>query len=152
MQPGEREAGAVVVELRVHPVAGVVALLASLREVRRCVVGTGGSLEILQVAGHTRRAVQCVVIVDVAIRALARRNSMQSGQREAGRRMIELGIVPLHRIVASFAGVGEPAVRHRSGRAGEIFLVAAETRHRTQGVIVVEMAVGALPRWNRVSS
>ena len=76
---------------------------------------------------------------------------MQSGQREAGRRVIELGVAPLHRIVAGFAGVREPGMRHGSGRAGEIFLVAAETRHRTEGVIVVDMAVGALPRWNRVS-
>ncbi len=52
MQSGEREPSAVVVELRVRPVAGVMALLASLREVRSRVVGIGGSLEILQVARH----------------------------------------------------------------------------------------------------
>ena len=33
MQSGERKPGAVVVELRVRPVAGVMALLAGLREV-----------------------------------------------------------------------------------------------------------------------
>ncbi len=54
VQSGEREPGAVVVELRVRPVAGVMALLASLREVRSRVVGIGGSLEILQVARHAR--------------------------------------------------------------------------------------------------
>ena len=127
-------------------------LLAGLREVRADVVGIGRTLEVLEVAGYARRAVQCVIIVDVTIRALARRNGVQSGQREAGRRMIELGIAPLHRIVAVFTCVREPAVRHRSGRAGEIFLVAAKTGHRTQGVIVVGMAIDALPRWNRVPS
>ena len=52
MQPGEGEPGAVVVKLRVRPVAGVMALLASLREVRSQVVGIRGSLEILEVARH----------------------------------------------------------------------------------------------------
>jgi len=152
VQAREREPRAVVVELRVRPVAGVMALLASLREVRSRVIGIGRPLEVLQVAGYARRTVQCVVIVDMAIRTLARRDGVQSSQHEAGHRMIELGIAPLHRIVAGFARVREPAVWHRSGRRGEIFLVTAETRHRTQGVIVVDMAVGALPRWDRVSS
>jgi len=152
VQAGERKSSAVVIELRVSPVAGVVALLAGLREVRSRMIGIGRPLEVLQVAAHARRTVQCVVIVDVAIRALTRRNGVQSSQHEAGHRMIELGIAPLHCIVAGFARIREPGMRHRSGRAGEIFLVAAETRHRTQGVIVVDMAFGALPRWNRVSS
>ena len=52
MQSGKREPGAVVVELRVRPVAGVMALLAGLREIRSRVVGIGGSLEILQVARY----------------------------------------------------------------------------------------------------
>ena len=52
MQSGERKPGAVVVELRVGPVAGAMALLASLREVRSRMVGIRRSLEILQVARH----------------------------------------------------------------------------------------------------
>ena len=52
VQSGERKPGAVVVELRVRPVAGVMALLAGLGEVRSRVVGIAGSLEILQVARH----------------------------------------------------------------------------------------------------
>ena len=152
VQSRQWEPRRVVVEGRIRPSAGVVALVAGLREIGRDVIRVGRALEILQVAGHTRSATQCVVIVDVAIRALARRNGVQSSQHEAGHRMIELGIAPLHRVVAGFARVREPAVRHRSGRGGEIFLVTTETRHRTQGVIVVDMAVGALPRWDRVSS
>jgi len=151
MQSGERKSGRVVVELRIRPVAGAMALLAGLRETRCDVVGIRRALEVPQVAGHACGAAQGVIIIDVTIRALARRNGVQSGQRKASHRMIELGIAPLHRIVAAFARVREPAMRHRSGRAGEIFLMTAETRHRTQGVIVVHMAVGTLPRWNRVS-
>ena len=152
MQPRERESGTVVVKRCIQPSAGGMTLLAGLGESRGDVVGIGRALEVFQVAGHARRAVQCVVIVDVAIRALARRNGVQSGQREAGHRMVEPAIAPLHRIVAGFACVRESVMRHRGVRAGEILLVAAETRHCTQGVIVVDMAVGALPRWIRVSS
>ena len=52
MHSGEGKPSAVVVEFRVHPVAGAVALLAGLGEIRGDVVGIGGSLEILQVARH----------------------------------------------------------------------------------------------------
>ena len=151
VRPGERESGAVVVKRCIRPTTSVVALVAGLREIRRDVIRVGCALEVLQVAGDAGGAVQRVVVVDVAIGALARRNGVQSGQHEAGRRMIELGIAPLHRIVTGFACVWEPVVRHRSGRAGEILLVTTEARHRTQGVIVVDMAVGALPRRIRVS-
>ena len=53
--------------------------LASLREIRRHVVRVRGALIILQVARHARRAVQVVVIVDVAIRALPRRHRVLPG-------------------------------------------------------------------------
>src|SRR5215472_17535603 len=148
MQSGEWESGTVVIKRCIQPSAGGMALLACLWEIRTYVAGIGRALEVLQVAGHARCAVQSVVIVDMAIRALARRNGVKSGQREAGHRMIELRIAPLHCVVAGLARVWEPAMRHRSGRAGEIFLMTAETRHRTQGVIVVDMAVGTQPRWN----
>ena len=78
VQAGQREARVVMVEGCVHPVRGVVALLAGLREVRRHVVGIGRALEVLQVAGHARRAGQVVVIVDVTICALSRRHRMHS--------------------------------------------------------------------------
>ncbi len=47
VQAGERESGAVVIERGIEPGTGVVALVAGLREVRRDVVGIGGSLEVL---------------------------------------------------------------------------------------------------------
>ena len=46
VQSGERKPGGVVVELRVRPIAGIVALLAGLREARSHVVGICGALEI----------------------------------------------------------------------------------------------------------
>jgi hypothetical protein len=47
VQPSERESGAVVVERCVHPVRGVVTLVASLREVRRHVIGIRRPLIVL---------------------------------------------------------------------------------------------------------
>ena len=47
VQAGQREARVVMVEGCVHPVRGVVALLAGLREIRGDVVGIGGALVVL---------------------------------------------------------------------------------------------------------
>ena len=71
------------------PVGGVVTGVASLREVRRHVVGIGGSLEILEVAAHAGAAVQVVVVVDVAVGAQTRRNRVASAQRKSHRSVIE---------------------------------------------------------------
>ena len=76
MRTGECETGAGMVEGCVHPVRGVVALIACLREVRCDVVRIGSALVILEVAGNTRRAVQAVVVVHVAIGADARRHGV----------------------------------------------------------------------------
>ena len=149
----QRESGRVVVERRTHPGAGaVVARLASLRETRRNVVRIRGALEILQVTSYASRAAQGVVAVDVAIGALARGHCMHAGQCEAGRRMIELSVAPLHYVVALFTRCRKAAMGHRCGRAGEILLVATEARHCPESVIVIHMAVGALTGRVRVSS
>ena len=152
VQSGERKPGAVVVELRVRPVAGVMALLAGLGKVRSRVVGIRGSLEILQVAGHARGAVQSVVIVDVAIGALAWWHNVQPCQGKAGRGVVELCIRPLHGVVTLLACIWEAAVRHRTHGAGEILLVTGEARCGGQVVIVVGVAVDAQAGRNRVSS
>lgn len=47
--PGQLKAGGVVIERGIEPGVRIVALLAGLREVRRCVVRTGCALVILQV-------------------------------------------------------------------------------------------------------
>ena len=66
--------------------------------------------------------------------------------------MVELAVSPLHDVMALFACRWKAAVGHRCGRAGEIFLVTPEARHRAKREIVVGMAVGALTGRNRVSS
>ena len=68
VRPGQREPRAVVVERRAQPGRGAVAGIASLREVRRHVIRIRRALVILQVTGDARRAVQRVVVVNVAVR------------------------------------------------------------------------------------
>ena len=146
----EREIRKVVVEGRIHPGAGSVALVASLRKIRRNVIGIRRALEIFQVTSCASRTGQRVVAVDMAIGALTWRHGVQSGQREAGRGVVELSIAPLHDVVALFARCRKAAVGYRCGRAGEILLVTAEARHRAEGEIVVDMAVLALTGRHRV--
>ena len=68
VRPGQREPRAVVVERRVQPGRGAMALVASLGEVCRHVIGGRRALVVLQVTGDARRAVQRVVVVNVAVR------------------------------------------------------------------------------------
>ena len=107
MVSGQRESGAVVVKGRVEPRRGVVALIAGLREVRRHVVGIRRSLVILQVAAHASIGGEVVIVVDVAIAALPRRNGMHSGQREIRGVVVERRIRPRHGVVTLLAGLRE---------------------------------------------
>src|SRR5215510_13184657 len=72
MSARQGETGGRVVEVRSRPGGCVVALLAILREAARNVIRIRGPLVIVQMAGHATRvrAVQRVVVVDVALRAL----------------------------------------------------------------------------------
>lgn len=88
----------------------------------------------------------------MAIGALARRNRVHAGQSESSRRVVELSIRPLHHIMALFACRGEPGMRHRARRAGEILLVTREARNTRQVVVVVDVAIRALARRIRVAT
>ena len=146
VQAGEREPGAVVIKRGIKPGAGAVALFAGLREIRRDVIGIGGSLEILQVAGHAGRAVQVVVVVDVAVGAGAWRHGVHARQDKAGSRVIELGIGPLHGVVALLAGRRESLMGHRSGGVVVVGLMATDARCNRDVVVVVDVTIGALAR------
>jgi hypothetical protein len=146
VQSGEREASAGMVERRVQPVRGVVALVAGLREVCRHVVGIGRSLEILHVTAYAGSGAQIVIVVGVAIGASAWRHGVHAGQGKAGSGMIKLGVGPLHRIVALLAGRREARMGHRRGRVVEVGLVATDAGRNRDAVVVVSVAVGALAR------
>jgi len=96
-------------------------------------------------SGRQRR----VVAVDVA--ECASRRGVRAGQRERRVVVIERGICPDRRVVAQLAsrwesggGVG------RTRRAGIVLLVARVTQSAVQGVVVVDVAIGAEPRRHRV--
>ena len=109
--------------------------------------GIGRAVVIILVARHAGCAGQVVIVVDVAIGALPGRNRVGAGQRKSGAVVIEGRVQPGSRAVALIAalrkvrryviGIGcslivRQVARH-AGRAGEV-------------VIVIEVAIGALPR------
>ena len=87
------------------------ALIAALREIRCHVVRVSRSLVVLQVAAHTGIRGQVVVIVDVAIRALPRRDGVHPSQREIRRVVIERSVRPRRGVVALGASLREACGR-----------------------------------------
>ena len=92
VRAGQRESGRRVIECRIVPRRGVVALLTGLRESRTDVIRVRRSLEIFQVAAHTGCRRQVVVVVDMALRALQCR--MRPCEREARIVVIKGGLRP----------------------------------------------------------
>ena len=149
---GQREASGVVIEGRIQPGRRGMAVLAGLREIRRDVVRIVGVLEVRQVAGHARGAAQGVVVVDVAVGAEPRRHGMQAGQSKTGRGVVEHAIGPQVRVVALLAGGRESrcCVGHWGIRIVVIGLVARNAGRIRNVVIVVDVAIRALPRRHHV--
>ena len=146
------ECGVVVVESRVCPNHRVMAQIALSGEACRRVPRIGGSEVVLLVARVAQHRVQRIVIVHMAVDALPRRHRVRSGQREARGRVVKLTIGPQYRVVAVFAGRREPCMGNGSRRGTVVLLVARVAGCATQRVVVVDMAVGALPRRHRVGS
>src|ERR1035438_2125380 len=69
-----------------------------------------------------------VVAVDVAIRALPRRNGVHTSQRPAGCSVIEGAVHPVDSVMALLAGCGEvcPDVINRSLRVVVVILMATD--------------------------
>ena len=144
MRAGQRESRSGVVESRVHPVAGVVALVARLREIRGDMVRIGGALVVLEVATHARGAVQVVVIVDMAIGASPRWNGMQPGERESSAGVVERGVHPIAGVMALIACLRE-VCRHvvRIGGSVVVRQMAAHAGARRAGKLAVHVTGGA---------
>ena len=147
VRSGQRETSLRVIELAIRPLNRVMTLFASGREprvwyrrFRIVVVGL--------VAGNAGRVRDVVVVVDVAVGARPWRNRVGTGQRESGLRVIELGIRPLDCVVALLAGRREAGVRHGADSTAEILRMARNARSIRDVVVVVDVAVGAGPRWN----
>ena len=144
MQTREREPSAGMVERGIHPVRGVMAGIASLREVCRDVIRVCGPLEVFQVAAHAGCTVQAVVIVDVAVSAGPRWHRVHPSERETGAGMVERRVHPVGRVVALLASLRE--IRGnviRVCRSLEVFQVAAHAGCAVQVVIIVDVAISA---------
>lgn len=154
VQAGEGEGCVVVIKGRVRPDVGIVAEFARCWESSRLVRWTIRVRVVLLMARVTESAVQPVVVVGVAVGALPRRHGMRSRQLEARAGVVERGIGPLHRVVAGRARRGEACreVIHRRYGAGVVLLVTRVTCRTRQVVVVVRVAIGALPRRHRVRS
>jgi len=137
-----REVG--VVEHRSQPARRAVAGLTGGRETRRRVSGIRRPVVVGLVATDARRIRNVVVAVDVALRT-SHRCSMETRQRPARRRVIELAVRPQNRVVAGLAGRRETGSNmvHRSLRVVVVRLVARHAGRIGQRVVVVHMALRA---------
>lgn len=145
VSPGEGKACSCMVEASTVPGAGIVALLATLRETRLHVIGIGRFLIIRQVAGNTRRvrAGQVVIPIDVTLRTLETR--MGAGQGESCAGVVKGSATPVGRVVALLTGLREICADViRVGRGLVILQVASHARRVREVVIVVDVTLRAL--------
>ncbi len=127
--------------------------IARLRERAGYVVRIGRALEIFQVARDARGGVQIVVIVRVAVGAGARRNGMCARQDKVHQRVIEGRRRPGNGGMALLAGCWEiSGCVAGITRVLKVRKVARYASRAGQVVIVIDVAINALPGWNRVSS
>ena len=152
MRSRQREPCRRVIKLAVCPCNRVVAALACGREMRGDVVHRSGRrVVVVLVASHARGAREVVVVVDVTIGALTRRHGVRSSQREAGGVVIEGSIQPATSAVALIAGLREIRGNVVWVRGAlKILEVATHARCARQVVVIVDVAIRTLPRWNRV--
>ena len=144
-----------VIERRTRPRGRVMARRAGGREELRLrgVAGIGGVVVIGLMAADTSRGQRGVVAVDVAVGAYPRRCLVRAGQGECRVVVIERGVRPDGGVVAQFARGRESGRRVRGiVRARVVLLVARVAQGVVQRIVVVDMAIDALPRWDGVTS
>ena len=111
------------------------------------------ALKVGHMASHAGRAVQGVVVIDVAIGTLTRWHGVQTGQREPGAVVIEGRIQPGRGAVARLASLREvPRDVIRVRCALEVGHMAGNTGRAIQGVVVIHVAVDTLSRRHRVQT
>lgn len=142
------------VEGAVSPEHGIVAGFASGGECRGDVIDRGERrVVVVLVARHAGRAGQVVVVVHMAVRTLPWRRSMGTGQGKPGAVVVKGRVQPRSRVVALIAVLGK--IRCHVTRIRRSLVVLQVARYAGRGVesvIVIDVAIGTLPRGNRVHS
>ena|SRR5215467_14306223 len=108
--------------------------------------GVVGGRVLFLMTGVAQRAIQRIVVVDVAVGAGAWWHQMRAGQLKTGAGVVEGTIRPLHGVMASLARRGEGygnVVNRRDGIL-VIRLMARVARGAGQIVVVVGVAFGTL--------
>jgi len=142
-----------VIEGSARPGGRVVAVLARCwEELRLCrVTGVAGVVVVSLMASDASRRQRGVVAVDVAIGAHARWHSMRAGQGEGCVVVVERRVCPYSGVMTELAGGRETGGGMcRIGRAGVVLLMARVAQGAVQRIIVVDVAIGAQARWNRM--
>src|ERR1035441_2849477 len=153
VRTGQGPPGGGVIESAVHPVDGVVTGVAGRGKACLNVVHRRrGVVVVVLVAAHARSIGEVVVAIDVAVGAGARWHGVRTREGPAGGGVIERGIHPVGGVMAGGAGGGEmgPSVVHRRLRFVVVGLVTRNAGRVGDGVIVVDVAVGAGARRHRV--
>ena len=147
MEAGEREGRVVVIEGRARPVRRAVARIAGRREAGACVRRRIGVVVIRLMARDARRIGRRQAVIAVHVASGARHRAVETGQREAGRRVIERPVTPIRGRVALVACVREARLRVvRIGRAVVVRHVALSACATGQAVVIVYVALSALQR------
>ena len=135
----------------IRPDQRVMAQLTSGWESRGRVGGVIRARVVLLVARVTQRAVQVVVVVDVAVGALTWRHRVRTRKWKAGAVVIEGCVEPRRSVVALVAALGKIRC-HVIGIRGPLVILqmARDTCIAGQVVVIVCVAVRTLARWNRV--
>ena len=108
---------------------------------------------VVRVAAVAIRRQRSVVVVDVTVGTDARRYLMRTGEGEGCVVVIERGVRPNIGVVAEFARRRESS--RLVGwiiRARVVFLMARVAECAVQRIVVVDVAIGALPRRHRVGA
>ena len=152
VRASQGEGCVVMVERRICPRRGVVAEFAGSRVSGGCVRRIGRAVVVLLVARVTQRAVQAVIVIDVAIGTEPRWHGVRARQLEAGSGVVEGAVGPMNRVVASFTGCRKCCrdVIHRRLGGVVIGLMAGYASRAGQVVVVVDVAVGTRPRRHRM--
>src|SRR5947209_11380868 len=101
-------------------------------------------------AANAGRAVQRVVVIHVTVGALPWRHHVHAGQSESSGGVIKPAVGPRDCVVTLLASGRETRMRHWARGMIVVILMAVDACRAGDVVVVIDVAIGALPRWHHV--